>query len=718
MKKTLLFLLSLILCWSTAFAAERGIKRVEIKTTSGETVGLYAESHALVIGVSDYTAGWPDLESVPDDMKAVSQALEKQSFHVVQVLNPTKKKLTSAFTDFIDNYGYNQDNRLLFYYSGHGYTKKVYERNTGYLVPRDAPDPNQDSIGFSQKALQMSQILAWAKQIEAKHAIFLFDSCFSGSVLKERSLLVPRQIQTLTAKPVRQFISSGSAGQTVPAQSVFRPSFTRGIRGEADLDKDGYVTGTELGLYLQRQVANYDTGQTPQFGKIKDPLYDEGDFVFLPSIAAEDSLQNIAEAKKQVEAERKRIAAELARIKEEHELAESQQKLEEDRKKLAEAKTATLRQKLEAEESKQYEERMLEKKKEGSLFLREFDGEWGWYEKGDPTKNSFYVGEIKNGKPNGRGMLIFIFGDLYLGDFKDGKKHGQGTFTFHDGIKVEGEFREGNHWNTKVYDKDGNKTGTYVNGKWKKADKKKIVVLFRPLNGGRAWYEWGDEKTDRKYKGYIKNRKPNGQGTETWPDGTKHVGEWRDGLKHGQGTYTTPDGFKIVGTWKNGGMHGQIKITSHDGKKALGEMREGQFWNFTVYDKNDNIIRKWVHGLKVVEKEQERKKSDQNELEKLAALSKRQDSEVATIFSELFELKKLPLEDLKALEQTVPESSKVANKGYFTVGSTKDEVIAVQGQPDDANEDRWYYGSSRVDFQGEKVESWNNSERNLKAKIK
>ena len=39
-----------------ALAAEtRSVKRVEIKTSSGETVGLYEESHALVIGVSDYT---------------------------------------------------------------------------------------------------------------------------------------------------------------------------------------------------------------------------------------------------------------------------------------------------------------------------------------------------------------------------------------------------------------------------------------------------------------------------------------------------------------------------------------------------------------------------------------------------------------------------------------------------------------------------------------
>ena len=133
MKKTLFFVFALMLCWSTAFAAERGIKRVEIKTKSGETVGLYEESHALVIGVSDYTAGWPDLESVPDDMKAVSQALEKQDFHVVQVLNPTKKKLIAAFSDFIDNYGYKEGNRLLFYFSGHGYLNE--DTKEGFWIP-------------------------------------------------------------------------------------------------------------------------------------------------------------------------------------------------------------------------------------------------------------------------------------------------------------------------------------------------------------------------------------------------------------------------------------------------------------------------------------------------------------------------------------------------------------------------------------------------------
>ncbi len=59
------------------------------------------------------------------------------------------------------------------------------------------------------------------------------------------------------------------------------PLLIRALEGKGDLDRDGYVTGTELGLYLQREVSRYDAGQHSQYGKIRDPELDEGDFVFL-----------------------------------------------------------------------------------------------------------------------------------------------------------------------------------------------------------------------------------------------------------------------------------------------------------------------------------------------------------------------------------------------------------------------------------------------------
>ena len=70
--------------------------------------------------MSDYTNGWPDLESVVKDVEEVSAALEGQGFNVVRVLDPTKRELSAAFGDFIGQYGYDAENRLLFYYSGHG----------------------------------------------------------------------------------------------------------------------------------------------------------------------------------------------------------------------------------------------------------------------------------------------------------------------------------------------------------------------------------------------------------------------------------------------------------------------------------------------------------------------------------------------------------------------------------------------------------------------
>ena len=52
-----------------------------------------------------------------------------------------------------------------------------------------------------------------------------------------------------------------------------------------------------------------------------------------------------------------------------------------------------------------------------------------------------------------------------------------------------------------------------------------------------------------------------------------YVGELKDGEYYGQGTYTFPDGRKYVG-----------------------EFREGIPWNTSHYDKNGNIILKFVNG--------------------------------------------------------------------------------------------------------------------------
>ena len=69
--------------------------------------------------------------------------------------------------------------------------------------------------------------------------------------------------------------------------------------------------------------------------------------------------------------------------------------------------------------------------------------------------------------------------------------------------------------------------------------------------------------------------------------------------------------------------------------------------------------------------------------------------------------------ELKVKDESI-ETPKIAPLSknliaYFTVGSTKDEVLAVQGTPSQFDENRWWYGLSWVDFNGGRVARWSSS---------
>jgi hypothetical protein len=265
-------------------AEERGLA---VRAEDGKEVRLYERSYALVVGVSDYTGGWPKLPGVKDDIEEVARALELHGFLVTKVENPDSAQLDKSFKAFIDAYGLGVENRLLFYFAGHGHTvKQSYGDEMGYIVPADAPLPARDPHGFMSKAMDMQQMELYARRIQSKHALFLFDSCFSGALFA-LSRAVPESIGYKTARPVRQFITSGSADEQVPDRSVFRRQFVEALDGEADSNRDGYITGTELGEFLQDRVVNYSrNAQHPQYGKIRNPNLDKGDFVFaLPKAA-------------------------------------------------------------------------------------------------------------------------------------------------------------------------------------------------------------------------------------------------------------------------------------------------------------------------------------------------------------------------------------------------------------------------------------------------
>ncbi|MEG3619779.1 SUMF1/EgtB/PvdO family nonheme iron enzyme [Magnetovibrio sp. PR-2] len=269
----------------TALATDSRGLSIELRASTAanapiaQTVQLYSKSYALVIGNDDYTNGWPRLSNAVKDARLVAEALEKRGFLVQFEQDLDAQALKRVMEDFFIDRGADPNARLFVWYAGHGHT----ERGNGYLVPADGPLPQANTKGFRRKAVSMREIGAMVREADAKHVMAVFDSCFAGTVFEAARAAPPPAITRVTTEPVRQFLTSGDAGQTVSDDGKFRRLFIEALEGKraADANGDGYLTASELGLHLTDSVSNYTYNkQTPRYGKLRDPDYDRGDFVF------------------------------------------------------------------------------------------------------------------------------------------------------------------------------------------------------------------------------------------------------------------------------------------------------------------------------------------------------------------------------------------------------------------------------------------------------
>ena len=182
-----------------------------------------------------------------------------------------------------------------------------------------------------------------------------------------------------------------------------------------------------------------------------------------------------------------------------------------------------------------------------------------WKGFGDKETHSVYKGDVKNGVPNGLGIMIDNIGGKYIGEWKDGLFHGQGKFTSLNGsMYYVGGYKKGK--------RDGQGVLTFLDG--------------------------------LKYEGGFKDGKWNGQGTLSSLNGRKYVVEWKDGKQNGQGIESNPDGDKYEGDYKDDKPNGQGTETFPDGRKYEGEFKNNKHWNGTGYNKDGEIVVRFVNGVK------------------------------------------------------------------------------------------------------------------------
>lgn len=248
---------------------------------------FYDHGIAVVIGVDKYTA-WPSLEFSVSDAAAVKEKLHALGFHRIMKLydaEATKLQINRLLRDTLPKMLGDND-RLLIYFAGHGQTetyehvdnqRQIIREKEGYIIPVDGDQKN-----YRGTAISMTAIREASKSYKAKHVLFLFDSCYSGLGLKRSGGIKKADdyIKKLLNMRSVQIITAGGENEQVGEEKghgIFTRHLLMALDGEADLDKDGFITASEIGTYVRPTVSRKTQNtQTPKFGWISG----EGDFIF------------------------------------------------------------------------------------------------------------------------------------------------------------------------------------------------------------------------------------------------------------------------------------------------------------------------------------------------------------------------------------------------------------------------------------------------------
>ncbi|MFZ0690218.1 MAG: caspase family protein [Acidobacteriaceae bacterium] len=237
----------------------------------------------VAIGIDQYK-NWPKLGTAVSDATAFSQLLVDK-FGFQEIEKPlidgaaTRSNIMSLVDDRLRKPNLKEDDDVIFFFAGHGTTRTDEvggeKIESGYLVPVEASAPGTAEQWSDY--IPMDQLLEAIARLPAKHILVILDACHSGFALGKAMQLTrdaPRYEQTLAAHVARKVITSAQEGELardsgpVPDHSLFMGTLLQGLEwGKVDLDGNGVVTSSELGLYLQQAVGSSPgPKQTPDFG--------------------------------------------------------------------------------------------------------------------------------------------------------------------------------------------------------------------------------------------------------------------------------------------------------------------------------------------------------------------------------------------------------------------------------------------------------------------
>jgi hypothetical protein len=250
-----------------------------------EKIGkFYDNSWALIVGIDDYGGNYRNLTNAVNDAKDLENIFKNKYKFENTILLKNDSATRSSILNYLQNElpeKISSNDRFIFYFSGHGFTREVKEKNIklGYIIPYGAnPKDGKGNYPYWDY-IKMSEITEACALINAKHIFLMLDSCFSGIAALKGSPIHQGKIdetvlKTFTQKKAFQVLTAGDSDEYVRDSSLysghspFTGALLEGLDGSADRDNDYIITATDLGDYVRIKVISETNrygakGQTP-----------------------------------------------------------------------------------------------------------------------------------------------------------------------------------------------------------------------------------------------------------------------------------------------------------------------------------------------------------------------------------------------------------------------------------------------------------------------
>lgn len=248
------------------------------------------DSYAVVIGIGKYKdPGIPTLKYAANDALSIYNILIDPKYgnfpkeNVLLLLDEqaTLTEIKSAMGTYLARKA-GKDDTVAIYFAGHGSpeidpTGKADDRLEKFIVPYDAR--KDDLFGYG---LSMDEIRNIYERIESKRVIFFIDSCYSGEAggrtfsrpdVRARNITISDKFLEDLSGEGRIIITASKPDELSLETNefnhgIFTYYLAEGLKGKADLNRDGVVTVDELYTYVYDQV----TKKARSLGANQHPL--------------------------------------------------------------------------------------------------------------------------------------------------------------------------------------------------------------------------------------------------------------------------------------------------------------------------------------------------------------------------------------------------------------------------------------------------------------